>query len=90
MRGVNHPFPRPFPVIPTGNFPLFAHQSRKARVSCPARLGRRHWRGTLAGGYRYVATRAPLADVNLCGDALTQFGDVADDTDDATAGPEAV
>ena len=44
----------------------------------------------LPGGYLDVAAGAGLADVDLGRDALAEFGDVADDADEAAAGAEAV
>src|SRR3984957_7399529 len=47
-------------------------------------------RVSLARGDRYVAAVAALGHVDLSGNALAEFGDVADDAHDPAARPQAV
>ncbi len=62
----------------------------ECRRWCPQLARFSFYTRELAGDYLHVAARPPLADVDLGGDPLAEFGNVADDVNDAAAGAEAV
>jgi len=86
---------RPFGIIYSllvktrGEAPL-AVSMELSRQWCPQLARFSFYTRDLARGYLDMAASAGLADVDLGRDALAELGDVADDTDKAAAGPEAV
>lgn len=62
----------------------------ECRRWCPRLARFSFYTRELAGSYRHVAASAAFAHVDLGRDALAQLRDMADDADDATAGPQAV
>jgi hypothetical protein len=86
---------RPFGII----YSLLAKTREEAPLAVSMELSRRwcpqlarfsFYTRELARGYLDAAAGAGLADVDLGRDALAEFGDVADDADEAAARPEAV